>query len=220
MTQTWACSALSLNVEEPALGETEFGEVGEDRVDAVGRGLDDPAVGQNRERLDFDPGAGQFDTRNGVGDGDRVPRRHPGRGLANLLQLLIPHVHIADQDVSNSETLDHRQGLALGALADGQHGDHRSDTEDHPEHGEYRTELVCREILDRGPKGVTQSHDAPPGRMGAEGLSAASFSPASAVGSRRAMRSPSSSPSVTTTRPYAAGPSTTSVAVNSFLLQQ
>ena len=53
--------------------------------------------------------------------------------VVDLTQPLVRDLHRSYEHVTGSELLDEIQGLALGTGSDGEHGDHRSDTEDDAE---------------------------------------------------------------------------------------
>src|SRR6185295_15932477 len=100
--------------------------------------------------------------------------------------------------------VDHRERLLLRPGADREHRDHRAHAEDDPEHGQKRPQLVRAQAVPGAAEGLAGIHQGPSPPAAAAGW-ALSLSPPSPgfaekmsealfEGSRRAIRSPGSSP--------------------------
>ena len=208
-------ASLVQRIEEPSLGKAEPRDLGLTGRHAVDGGF---RLGGRREHLvglDLESRDDQVDAGNRVLNRLGIAPRQSLRLLPDLLELLVLHFLRAEDHVAQPESLYHFERLPFRPGADRQHRDHRSDAEDHPEHGQRRPELVGREVVERAFERFREGHRAP-GSAAAEPPAAAGWSsPATAKGSRRAISSPTASPCSTTTRPTAAGPTVTSAGTNS-----
>ena len=149
MTQTCACSALVARVEQAPFGQRHRGHARESDADAEHSSLRLRAGREDLVGLHFDARQHHLHVRHRFGDGLAVAQRNAERFLAQLRPLLGLDGLGAHDDVPQAEAPDRLECLLFAARADRQHGDHRADAEDHPEHRQRRPQLVPGQALQR-----------------------------------------------------------------------
>ena len=122
-------------------------------------------------------GHGAGDAGDGLADArlvvvqEAVDRKAGGGLGGGARSLLGGRLHGVDHDVLAPEALDGFERLVARAFADGEHGDDRTDAEDHAEHREERARLVAPHVrgaeLDEGPVEGKGLHGISSGRRGA-----------------------------------------------------
>src|SRR5262245_28615446 len=135
--------------DQAAFGEVVPGEPEIGRGDADDVGV--VALALEREDLkSLDAFAGGIGLEVGRDRRDRlhVAHREADRILADFLEVFVFEFAVLDDDVAQAHRVDDAQALLFGARADRKHGDHRADAEDHPEHGQKRTQLVRVQVAE------------------------------------------------------------------------
>ena len=146
-----------LGVEPTALRQRQVGEPEVGGVDAHHLAGAAAALARD-DGVEDDLGAGGLDRGNdaghrlrvGVGEAGGVLLHLAGRLLLGLPFLLLDQRR--DHDVVGAEQPHLLQDLLLGALADGEHRDHRGHAEQDAERSEAGAELVVPHRLQRGAK--------------------------------------------------------------------
>jgi hypothetical protein len=108
-----------------------------------------PGRAEQSVDLDLFSGAVGAQERECLPGGLEILEGEAGGALPDLFELALLVSFGLDDDVPQSHGVDELEGFPLRALADAEHGDHRSHSENHTQKSQQRAQLVLEEGFDR-----------------------------------------------------------------------